>query len=81
MSFLTQRPAVSPAVPRAIDSDNESPKGFFITHSGTLIYSEKPPEVFIPKSYPVTITSSPTLKFFDSENSTIPAASIPGVWG
>ena len=45
------------------------------------MYSPKPPEVFIPKSYPVTMTSSPSLKSETSELTTAPTASIPGMWG
>ena len=45
------------------------------------MYSPNPPSVFIPKSYPVIKTSSPFMKSGTLESSTIPAASIPGVWG
>ena len=82
MSLLTHNPAVSPAVPKAIDSDNVRLSGFFITQSfGTLTNSENPPAVFIPKSYPVTITSSPSENSATEDDFTIPATSIPGVWG
>ena len=43
------------------------------------MYSPKPPKVFMPMSYPVTITSSPDLNLFPDVVSTTPAASIPGV--
>ena len=49
--FLTQSPAVNPAVPNAIDSSKLKLSGFLMIHSlGTLIYCENPPEVFIPRS-------------------------------
>ena len=59
-----ESPAVKPAVPRDIESFSLKPEGKFTAHDeGTLIYSPKPPEVFMPRSYPVTITESPSLKF------------------
>ena len=43
--------------------------------------SENPPAVFIPRSYPVTITLSPSLKLEELDWDTSPTASIPGVCG
>ena len=73
-------PAVKPAVPMIIDSLNVSPFGLATAHSlGILMYSPKPPAVFMPRSNPVTITSSPSLKRLSPHDTTVPAASIPGV--
>src|SRR5262245_57978730 len=55
--------------------------GFTAQLDGTLIYCPNPPEVFMPRSKPVTMTSSPTATAFVVECATTPAASIPGVWG
>mmetsp|Transcript_771 Transcript_771/g.1437 ORF Transcript_771/g.1437 Transcript_771/m.1437 type:complete len:252 (-) Transcript_771:307-1062(-) len=75
-SFCTQSPAVKPAVPYTMAWRGSSfhCDGTAAHHSrGTRIYSPKPPSVFIPRSYPVTITKSPA--------SLTPTASIPGVCG
>ncbi len=49
--FKTLAAAVKPAVPIDIASILVSADGFFTTHSaGTLMYSPKPPGVFIPMS-------------------------------
>ena len=43
-SFLKHKPAVNPAVPKAIDSERDKLSGFFtIQSSGTLMYSPNPP--------------------------------------
>ena len=74
--------AVSPAVPKHIDSYIDRPSGSGTAHElGTRIYCPKPPAVSIPRSYPVTITLSPYSKLLSRQSTTSPTASIPGVWG
>ena len=63
-------------------SRNDSAGGTLAAHSaGTLMYWPKPPEVFMPKSNPVTVTWSPTANMRVVEVATTPAASMPGVCG
>jgi hypothetical protein len=45
------------------------------------MYSANPPDVFIPRPYPVAITLVLSLKSERFELSMIPTASIPGVCG
>jgi len=54
---MMQSAAVSPAVPWLMLSLSDRPCGSFAAHSaGTLMYCAKPPEVFMPRSKPVTVT-------------------------
>ena len=45
------------------------------------MYWPNPPEVFMPRSYPVQSTSSPACQLRSVEATTVPTASIPGVCG
>ena len=45
------------------------------------IFCPNPPGVFMPRSKPVAMTASPGEKSLDADSTTVPAASIPGVWG
>ena len=81
-SLFTQSPAVRPAVPSTIESCKDKPTGNLVTHPpGTVTCCPNPPAVFMPRSYPVTTTSSPTAKFESVLARTVPAASIPGTCG
>ena len=59
-----------------------SPSGRFTAQeAGTRTYSAKPPSVLAPRSKPVRTTSSPAAKSPAPLSTTVPAASMPGVWG
>src|SRR5210317_292186 len=80
--FNTLAAAVKPAVPRDMASIAVRLIGFLTTQlAGTLMYSPKPPGVFMPMSYPVTMTSSPSSNCEEFPSVIIPAASIPGTNG
>ena len=81
-SLWTQSAAVKPAVPRIIAARASRPLGIGTAQAaGTRIFWPKPPGVFMPKSKPMTITSSPTANSSLADSATTPAASMPGVWG
>ena len=81
-SFWTHSAAVKPAVPIIMLACSERPAGHFTAHpAGIRMRSAKPPEVPIPRSKPMAITSSPGAKSSCPDSRTTPAASIPGVWG
>ena len=72
----------SPAVPMIMDSFMVMPRGNLTAHSdGTRMCRPKPPGVFMPRSWLVTITASFSLNAPESHRTTVPTASIPGVWG
>ena len=49
--------------------------------AGMRIFWPKPPAVFMPRSKPMAITSSPGEKASTVDSATTPAASMPGVCG
>ena len=81
-SLCTHSAAVKPAVPSTMLERRSSPAGIGTAHpAGTRMRPAKPPAVFMPRSNPMTITSSPAAKSALADSTTVPAASMPGVWG
>ena len=73
---------MKPAVPRIIDSRRVRPAGSGTTQSpGTRTTSAKPPSWLSPRPMPFTTTESPGRKRASSDDSTIPAASMPALSG